>query len=41
MIFADAAAYAAYNIHPAHVAFVQTRWIPEVASFLEHDTTPL
>jgi hypothetical protein len=38
MIFTDAAAYQAYNLHPAHVAFVQTRWIPEVASFMEHDT---
>ena len=41
MIFADEAAYQAYNIHPAHVAFVQSRWIPEVASFMEHDTTAL
>ena len=41
MIFADEAAYQAYNIHPAHVAFVQSRWIPEVASFMEHDTIAL
>ena len=41
MIFTDAAAYQAYNQHPAHVAFVQTRWIPEVASFMEHDTVAL
>ena len=41
MIFADEAAYQAYNLHPAHVAFVQTRWIPEVASFMEHDTVAL
>ena len=41
MIFTDAPAYQAYNLHPAHVAFVQTRWIPEVASFMEHDTVAL
>ena len=41
MIFTDAAAYQAYNLHPAHVAFVQGRWIPEVASFMEHDTVAL
>ena len=37
MEFADGAAYAAYNGHPDHVAFVQGRWIPEVADFLEVD----
>jgi hypothetical protein len=37
MEFADAAAYAAYNGHPSHVAFVQGRWIPEVEEFLELD----
>lgn len=41
MEFADEAAYAGYNDHPAHVAFVRDRWIPEVASFLEIDYTPL
>jgi heme-degrading monooxygenase HmoA len=41
MIFADQAAYDAYNVHPAHVEFVQTRWIPEVADFMEHDTVAL
>ncbi len=41
MIFADAAAYQAYNLHPAHVAFVQTRWLPEVSNFMEHDTVAL
>ena len=41
MIFTDAATYEAYNQHPAHVAFVQGRWIPEVASFMEHDTVAL
>jgi hypothetical protein len=41
MIFADQAAYDAYNVHPIHVEFVQTRWIPEVADFMEHDTVAL
>lgn len=34
-------AYAAYNSHPAHVEFVETRWVPEVSDFLEIDTEPL
>ncbi len=37
MEFADQAAYQFYNEHPDHVAFVQTRWIPEVADFIELD----
>ena len=37
MVFADRAAYEAYDEHPAHVAFVTERWIPEVADFLEID----
>ncbi len=37
MEFADAAAYRAYNEHPAHTQFVQQRWIPEVEDFLEID----
>jgi heme-degrading monooxygenase HmoA len=41
MYFADEAAYQAYNVHPAHVAFVEGRWIPEMASFMEHDTVEL
>lgn len=41
MMFADQAAYDAYNSHPAHVAFVQDRWVPEVASFMEHDSVAL
>jgi quinol monooxygenase YgiN len=41
MHFADQAAYDAYNDHPLHVAFVQSRWIPEVAEFMEHDTVAL
>ena len=37
MEFADRAAYTAYNEHSDHVVFVQGRWIPEVADFLEVD----
>ena len=37
MEFAGPNAYATYNAHPAHVRFVETRWIPEVADFLEID----
>lgn len=37
MEFADQAAYNDYNQHPLHVAFVQNRWVPEVANFLETD----
>lgn len=41
MEFADQAGYDAYNIHPAHVAFVRDRWVPEVAEFMEIDYAPL
>lgn len=41
MIFADQQAYDGYNSHPDHVAFVQGRWLPEVAAFMEHDTVAL
>jgi heme-degrading monooxygenase HmoA len=41
MVFTDQAAYKAYNDHPLHESFVQTRWIPEVAEFMEHDTVAL
>ena len=37
MLFADQAAYDAYNVHPDHVGFVQSRWVPEVAAFQEYD----
>ncbi len=37
MEFADVEAYAAYNEHPAHVSFVEERWVPEVSDFLEID----
>lgn len=37
MEFADEAAYAAYNNHSVHTAFVDTRWLPEVTEFLEID----
>jgi hypothetical protein len=41
MEFADQAAYDGYNVHPDHVAFVQGRWIPEVARFMEIDYVAL
>ncbi|MGI3781653.1 MAG: Dabb family protein [Janthinobacterium lividum] len=37
MVFVDAAAYAAYDAHPAHTGFVASRWVPEVAEFSEYD----
>ena len=37
MVFADQHAYDAYNVHPAHVAFVAERWVPEIAEFQEYD----
>lgn len=37
MVFADQDAYDAYNSHPAHVDFVERRWVPEVAEFEEYD----
>jgi hypothetical protein len=41
MEFSSAADYQSYNQHPDHVHFVQTRWLPEVADFLELDYEPL
>jgi heme-degrading monooxygenase HmoA len=41
MEFADRAAYEGYNEHPDHVRFVEERWLPEVAGFLEVDYEPL
>jgi hypothetical protein len=41
MVFADQDAYDAYNSHPAHVDFVQSRWMPEVEAFQEYDFTRL
>lgn len=38
MEFADQATYDAYNVHPDHVWFVENKWLPEVADFLEIDT---
>ena len=37
MMFANQAAYDAYNAHPLHVDFVRTRWVPEVEEFQELD----
>lgn len=41
MEFVNQAAYDGYNVHPDHVAFVQGRWIPEVAAFTEIDYVAL
>ena len=41
MRFADDAAYAGYNTHPTHVAFVRDRWDVEVAQFQELDFVAL
>lgn len=40
MVFDTQADYDAYNVHPAHVQFVETRWKPEVSAFLEADFLP-
>ena len=37
MEFADRQAYERYNNDPAHVQFVQERWLSEVSDFLELD----
>jgi hypothetical protein len=41
MEFDGAVEYEAYNTHPSHVAFVQSRWLSEVEHFLEIDYTPV
>jgi hypothetical protein len=41
MRFATQADYDTYSTHPDHTAFVQTRWLPEVAVFQESDFIPL
>lgn len=40
MEFESSNDYETYNTHPYHVEFVQTRWIPEVADFMEIDYEP-
>ena len=37
MEFDSDATYQAYNAHADHVAFVEGRWLPEVAEFTEID----
>lgn len=37
MEFATQEDYQAYNAHPDHVQYVQNRWVPEVADFMEID----
>ena len=41
MEFTSLADYQFYLDHPDHIHFVQSRWIPEVADFLELDYEPL
>jgi hypothetical protein len=41
MEFADQAAYAGYNAHPKHEAFVRDRWEHEVERFMEIDYEPV
>lgn len=41
MHFADRKAYAAYNEHPTHIAFVRDHWQPEVSDFQELDFVAL
>ncbi len=41
MKFADKRAYKSYDLHPAHIAFVRDRWLPEVAAFMEIDYVAL
>ena len=41
MEFASQPDYQAYNDHPAHTHFVQTRWQAEVIDFIEIDYEPL
>ena len=40
MEFTSPEEYQSYSDHPDHVHFVQTRWIPEVADFMEIDYVP-
>lgn len=37
MVFADQIVHDAYNAHPAHLGFVEGRWVPEVAEFQKYD----
>ena len=41
MQFNDQDDYDAYNVHPAHVAFVESRWVTEVTAFQEYDFVTL
>lgn len=37
MYFTSQEAYDAYNGHPRHIAFVNSRWVPDVETFQEYD----
>ncbi|NOV03008.1 Dabb family protein [Paenibacillus planticolens] len=39
MVFANQAAYDAYNGHPVHMHYVAERWVKEVSRFQEIDLT--
>lgn len=41
MEFAEADVFSHYSEHPSHARFVQERWLPEVADFLEIDYTAI
>ena len=41
MEFSNQEQYQQYNLHLAHVAFINEQWIPCVADFLEIDYEPL
>jgi hypothetical protein len=41
MEFDDQNAYALYNAHPVHQAFLRTHWNPGVSDFIEIDFSPL
>ena len=41
MEFGSVKDYQAYNEHPDHVRFVQTRWLLEVIDFVEIDYEPM
>lgn len=41
MQFASQADDDSCNSHPAHVAFVETRWKAEAEALMEHDTVAL
>lgn len=41
MRFESPAAYARYNAHPVHAAFIRDYWLPDVVAFQEADFVPV